>query len=424
MPHFYERNIIEIKNEYQTFLIKILTPLIYEGILSIYIDSKKYHKELKKKKLNDPNVDVTSTLKLFQLFLKNTPTWNHHIISEETNRIKEKCKCSEWFDDLLKAVIKSNIILLTFNVSNKESDLINHKLHETIQSHDFIHKCYIEVAREIYNFPELFYDKFKPIEIKRNQRETFNIIKESISEAIRKLLPMKLILNEFLKNDYTKINQKIGDEIPDSVYKNIKSLLKKDLRNYNNSYYSRTDSYSNYTSSSDSSTNTNKSSDFEYIKDKLSNLMKNKDISNKIEEINKEEIKYNSNNFKEDINNKQDKTNYKDENNKKNEINNFVKINKFENADKTEKIDKTDKKDKTEKIDKIDKKENIEKARNLSNSNSNNNKKFNNLIFKKSKNNFKNELKNELEKYIDRVKPKENKIKESEKSIFFKNYLN
>ena len=88
-------------------------------------------------------------MKIFQLFLKNTPSWNKHIITEETNRIKEKCKCSEWFDDLIKAVIKSNIVLLTFNISGKESNLINRKLHETVQPDDFIHKCYIECAREI-----------------------------------------------------------------------------------------------------------------------------------------------------------------------------------------------------------------------------------------------------------------------------------
>ena len=43
------------------------------------------------------------------------------------------------------------------------------------------------------NFPELFFDEFKSIEIKRNQREAFQIIKDSINEAIRRLLPMKLI---------------------------------------------------------------------------------------------------------------------------------------------------------------------------------------------------------------------------------------
>ena len=48
----------------------------------------------------------------------------------------------------------------------------------------------------MYDFPEIFWDKFNSIEIKKNQRECLEIIQKSIKEAIRKLLPMKLILNE------------------------------------------------------------------------------------------------------------------------------------------------------------------------------------------------------------------------------------
>ena len=61
------------------------------------------------------------------------------------------------FDDLVKAVIKSNIVLLTFSTSNKQSDLVNNKYHETIDVNDFVHKCYIESARVIYNNPQLFW---------------------------------------------------------------------------------------------------------------------------------------------------------------------------------------------------------------------------------------------------------------------------
>jgi len=420
MPHFYERNIIEIRNEYQTFLTKILTPLIYEGLLSIYNDSKHYHDDLIEKSKKNPDIIVTSTMKIFQLFLKNTPSWNKHIITEETNRIKEKCKCSEWFDDLIKAVIKSNIVLLTFNISGKESNLINRKLHETIRSDDFIHKCYIECAREIYNFPELFFDKFKSIEIKRNQRETFQIIKDSINEAIRKLLPMKLILTEFLNNEYTKIDQKIGNDndIPDSVYKNIKSLLKKDLRKDDLSFYS-TDSYnsnySTFSSSSENSSSVNKTSDLSFLKDKLDNLInKNKDknfdnkskelflknnnnVSNKIEILNKDELNNSNHSNLSKISNKTNKL-----------INSIHNDNKKNNS--------SDKKEK------------------------NNNSKLTDKNFIVSKKSFKQNFKNELDKYINNTATKvnnkldenkinnnninDNKTNNNDKSDYFKNYLN
>jgi hypothetical protein len=404
MPHFYERNIIEIRNEYQTFLIKILTPLIYEGILSIYNDSQNYHKDLKEKSKKDPKIIISSTMKIFQLFLKNTPSWNKHIITEETNRIKEKCKCSEWFDDLIKAVIKSNIVLLTFNISGKESNLINRKLHETIQPVDFIHKCYIECAREIYNFPELFFDKYQPIEIKRNQREAFTIIKESINGAIRKLLPMKLILTEFLNNEYTKIDQKIGTDIPDSVYKNIKSLLRKDFRNDNLSFNS-SDSYnSNYTTSTSSSdsTSVNKSSDLDFLKDKLSTLIK-KDNNDKSKEL---FFKNNDNN----ISNKIEIIN-------KDNINDF---NKSDNSNNTNNLINSIHND-------IKKKNSPDKK--IVNTNNN----IINNDFKLDKKSFKKNLTGELDRYInnanfglkkiDENKIKNNKINNSDQSNYFKTYL-
>ena len=36
----------------------------------------------------------------------------------------------------------------------------------------------------------------EPIDIKRNQRETCELLKEGIKEGIRKMLPMKLIIKE------------------------------------------------------------------------------------------------------------------------------------------------------------------------------------------------------------------------------------
>ena len=52
MPHFYERNIVEIKNEYTTFLVTMITPPIYEGMKSIYDYSALFKKHNKTYKPN------------------------------------------------------------------------------------------------------------------------------------------------------------------------------------------------------------------------------------------------------------------------------------------------------------------------------------------------------------------------------------
>jgi len=230
MVHYYERNIVEIKNEYTIFLINLITPMIYEGMKSMYNFSVDSYEKLIKT-ANDPK-SVSPPLKIFQTCLKEVPTFNTQIIHKETQRIKEFSRCSEWFDDLVKAAIKSNIVLLTFSTKKQQSNIVNNKYHERISTEDFIHKCYIETARSIYNNPELFWDKYSPIEIKKNQRQICKIIKEAVKESIRKMLPIKLILGEYLKNDYpTGSEEELDANFLDKHerYLNIKKLVDRDL---------------------------------------------------------------------------------------------------------------------------------------------------------------------------------------------------
>lgn len=196
--NYNEKNIVETKNEYTTFLVNIITPLLYEGIKSMYIYSLESHNKLAN---NTDSQNINGPLKIFQMCLKEIPALSHQIIENETRRIKEFSKCSEWFDNLVKATIKSNIILLTYT-PGKTTSLSNSKFHETIDIHNFIHKCYIESAKAFYNNPELFWHEYSALEIKRNQKEAYKIIKLSIMEAIRKMLPIQSILTEYLSNEF------------------------------------------------------------------------------------------------------------------------------------------------------------------------------------------------------------------------------
>ena len=234
MTHFYERNIVEIKNIYTIFLTNIITPLIYEGIKSVYNNASNIEHKFIEKGNIDPNVQNPGVLKIFQICLKDIPTLNQHEIEKETNRIKEKSKCSEWFDQLVKAVIKSHIVLLTYNASGKTCKLVKEKHHEMINVTDFIHKCYIECARVFYNYPELFYHQYTTLEIKRNQREAQELIKTAISEAIKKMLPIKLILQEYLSNDYIKdVEENIGENMSENQYLNMNQMVARDLADVN-----------------------------------------------------------------------------------------------------------------------------------------------------------------------------------------------
>ena len=58
----------------------------------------------------------------------------------------------------------------------------------------FIHQAYIQLAKNIFSNPFLYYHKYTHHEIKRNQLEALNTIKTSIIDSIRIILPMELIL--------------------------------------------------------------------------------------------------------------------------------------------------------------------------------------------------------------------------------------
>jgi hypothetical protein len=233
MTHFYEKNIVEIKEEYTTFLINIMTPFIYEGLQAVYNFALETDKKLKERARHDPNTINPGIFKIFQSALREIPTLNNHAIEKQTERIKDKTRCSDWFDDLIKAVVKSSIVLLTFSTDAAQSDLINQKYHERIESKDFVHKCLIEGARAIYNNPELFYHEYPPLERKRNQRDICEIIGISIKNAIRKMLPMKLILQEYLKNEYVKEEYvDVSKRVTESEFMNIKAMVQRDLKGH------------------------------------------------------------------------------------------------------------------------------------------------------------------------------------------------
>jgi hypothetical protein len=209
--------LVETKNEYTIHLINILTPLIYEGFISIYKKAQNISK----------NNDI---LKIFQDFLRQIPDWSKFTIDNESIRIINSSHSNEWLSNLIKATIKANIIVLMYNPCLKIQQKINPVFYQKIQIPHFIHRVYIECARELWTNPYLLFHEYPPIEIKRNQRDCMNIIKECIKEALRKLLPVKHILEvylgEELENDETDDFNKPISEVEK---RNITKLINKDL---------------------------------------------------------------------------------------------------------------------------------------------------------------------------------------------------
>ena len=205
--------LVETKTEYTIQLTNILVPLIYEGISSIYEDAIKVASQ-------------NEELKTFQIFLKKIPKWNNSLLENETKRILYSSTCSELLQNLVNAVIKANIMILTnTHPSNKSSLKINTKF----DFKEFIHNCYIESARIFYNNPYLFYHKHSIYDINRNQKDAKDNIKNAIIEAIRKMLPLKMIINEYLGNSFKDdSNINIDVNLSEAEKHNLNNMIKID----------------------------------------------------------------------------------------------------------------------------------------------------------------------------------------------------
>ena len=201
--------LVETKAEYTSQLINIISPFIYDGIQSLYEEALKVSKE-------------NEELKIFQSFLKKIPSWNPLILDSEITRIFNESDCADLLPQLLNAVIKSNIMVLTNTPPEKKYTI---KLPKDIDFKKFIHSAYIETAKTIYNNPYLFYHKYSLYDIKKNQRDAQENIKIAINEAIRKLLPLQYILNEYLGEDTPSITRE--QDFDKSVNESNKIILTK-----------------------------------------------------------------------------------------------------------------------------------------------------------------------------------------------------
>jgi hypothetical protein len=185
MDDFVLSNLHESKNEWCSRLLTIITPLVIEGIKSIFDESIKVCKE---------NNELSKYLMTFQLFLSRVPKWNSIIIEDERKRIIERSGCN-YLEDLIACVHIIQLKVLTcIRVGNKQKqiDISIPKLD------NFIHKVYIHVARKVYVNVYLFEKQITPLQSQKNGRELEIIVQECIMTTIRESIPTEDIIRAYM----------------------------------------------------------------------------------------------------------------------------------------------------------------------------------------------------------------------------------
>jgi hypothetical protein len=185
MDDFVISNLHESRNEWCSRLVSIFTPLVTEGIRSIFNESWKICMD---------NDEANKYLMTFQNLLSRVPKWNNSIIEDEKKRIIERSGCN-YLEDLITCVHIIQLKVLTcIRVGNKQK-----KIDISIPSLDaFIHKIYINVARKVYMNVYLFEKNISPLQTQKNNRELENIIQECIMLAIRDSIPTESIIRAYM----------------------------------------------------------------------------------------------------------------------------------------------------------------------------------------------------------------------------------
>uniref|UniRef100_A0A6C0EV04 Uncharacterized protein n=1 Tax=viral metagenome TaxID=1070528 RepID=A0A6C0EV04_9ZZZZ len=201
MDDFSISSLHESKNEWGSRLLTILTPLINEGLKSIFDEALKLCKE---------NNELDKYLMTFQNFISRIPKWNANIIEIERKRIIERSAC-EYLEDLITCVHIIQLKLLTAMRAGQKQKKIDINIPKL---DDFIHKVYINVARKIYKNVYLFEINIAPLQVQKNHRELEIIVQECILTTIRDSIPVETILRAYMDES---VEEDVIEEIKEQL---------------------------------------------------------------------------------------------------------------------------------------------------------------------------------------------------------------
>lgn len=197
MDDFQPSTLYHSRDEFCARLVGILTPLVIEGIRSIFHEAVKMCVE---------NKENEKYLMHFQNLIGQIPKWNANTIETERKRIIERSGCN-YMEELITCVHIIHLKVLTcIRVGNKQK-----KIDISIPKLDhFLHKVYINVARKTYMNVYLFEQgpNVTSLQKQKNNREFEVIVQECIMNTIRDSIPTEAIIRA-----YTDESVEIEEEV-------------------------------------------------------------------------------------------------------------------------------------------------------------------------------------------------------------------
>lgn len=195
MDDFVISNLRESKDEWCCYLVDLLSPLVKQGIQSMFQQAWVMCVD---------KHETEKYLMTFQNLLTLINKWNSLTIEDERKRIVEQSGCS-YLEELIVCVHIIHLKVMThIRVGNRQKkiDISLPKLD------DFIHKVYINCARQIYKNVYLFERNVEPLVQQKYNRELELIIQQAILTTVRDSIPKEQIIRSFLDE-----NMEVEEEV-------------------------------------------------------------------------------------------------------------------------------------------------------------------------------------------------------------------
>lgn len=168
------------RTEYLKKFQKTTIPLFIAGIYSIYNTVKKNNKS---KRL---------LLKEFQQSMVDVSRWSQDIITNEYVRFKKTCSV---LDKLIRAIFDLDIVL--------KKDLCKNATDFIPYPSNFIHQCYLNIARSLWKQPFLIYDvNIDKLTVQQNKLKIEKIVSTCIQETFTQYLPLDIEHDDISNIDY------------------------------------------------------------------------------------------------------------------------------------------------------------------------------------------------------------------------------
>ena len=182
-----EQHMLEVKKTFERKLIKYLCVAICTGFRSIYEESATLSR--------GTSDEHNNVLIFFKKLVAGIQNLSQLKIQQEYDRVKNMSGLAEVFDDLVRAVVKSNILLLSHGLTSDTITILRRDFHKNVNPSTFVHLCYVEASKHLHNVPETV----------QSNEDIETLVQNAIRDTIISIIPMKVLLQEYNAKEYLPV---------------------------------------------------------------------------------------------------------------------------------------------------------------------------------------------------------------------------